>query len=132
MVNTTERVEKKRDTMGKVKKYFMLHAVFFFYSFTGILSKLASSENMLGRKFWIYYFLELMILFIYAIVWQQIMKRIALITAYANRAVLIIWGLVWGCLIFGERVTFNKVFGAIVIIIGMLIFINAEMKNEYE
>ena len=47
-----------------------------------------------------------------AIGWQQVIKRIPLTTAFANKAVTVVWGLVWGALFFREAVTPGKLLGA--------------------
>lgn len=59
------------------------------------------------------------IMFGYAIIWQQILKRMPLTVAYANRPVTLIWGIIWGALIFGEKVTWNMIAGAAVIFAGI-------------
>ena len=46
------------------------------------------------------------ILGIYAIGWQQVIKRMPLTTAYANKAVTLVWGLVWGLLLFHEQLNY--------------------------
>ena len=55
----------------------------------------------------------------YAILWQQALKKFSLVVAYANKSFLVIWGIMWGTLIFGEKVTANMVIGALIIILGI-------------
>jgi len=64
----------------------------------------------------------ILILMIYALGWQQIIKHLPLSTAYANKAVTMIWGLIWGVLFFGEIVTVGKCIGIIMIILGIVVF----------
>ena len=63
-----------------------------------------------------------MILFIYAIGWQQVIKRIPLTTAYANKAVTTIWGTIWGVLLFHEGFSAGKLAGIAIIISGIVLF----------
>ena len=63
---------------------------------------------------------------IYAVLWQQILKRVPLVTAYANRAVTVIWGLIWGLLIFDERITIQKIVGAAIIVTGIMIVVKSD------
>ena len=70
----------------------------------------------------------LFILALYAIGWQQVIKRLPLITAYASKAVTVIWGVVWGMLVFKEHITFTNVIGAVVIIGGILLVVSEEEK----
>ena len=50
----------------------------------------------------------LLILGIYAICWQQIIKRIPLTLAYANKAVTVFWGMIRGMHFFSEIITVKK------------------------
>ncbi|MBE6828382.1 MAG: transporter [Ruminococcaceae bacterium] len=117
--------------MSKTKQnnliYFaVLHVLLFVYSFAGVLSKFASKEAFLSFRFILLYGGVIGILGIYAIVWQQILKHIPLTTAFCNKAVSIIWGIVWGFLIFKEAVTWNMLLGAVIVIIGVIIVVNAD------
>ena len=101
-----------------------------FYSMSGIASKLAAGEKFLSPKFILYYGVIIGLLGVYAIVWQQIIKRIPLTTAYANRAVTIVWGIIWGVLFFHENVTPLKVIGAVIVIVGVVLFATADEGEE--
>lgn len=58
----------------------------------------------------------------YAIGWQQILKRMPLTVAFANKAITVVWGMLWGFLLFGEEITWQMVVGAIVVITGVVIY----------
>ena len=81
-------------------KFVILHMVFFMYSLVGIASKKASQESLFSFGFFAYYGVVICILFLYALVWQQLLKKMDVTTAYMNKAVTIIWGLFWGFLLF--------------------------------
>jgi drug/metabolite transporter (DMT)-like permease len=68
-------------------------------------------------------------MFFYAVMWQQILKRMKLVTAYANKSVTIIWGLVWGMLLFDEQITAFKVFGIFIIIGGVYLVVTGEEEE---
>lgn len=102
----------------------MLHIIMFIYSAGGICSKLAARQEFLSVKFIMYYGIVLFILFAYAVAWQQILKRLPLVTAYSNKAVTVIWGLVWGAVIFHESISANKIIGSILIIIGVYFMVS--------
>ena len=92
--------------MKQRKKLFVLlalHIMLMFFSMSGIASKLAAGERFLSGKFILYYGIIIALLGVYAIVWQQIIKRLPLTTAYSNRAVTIVWGIIWGALFSGKR-----------------------------
>ena len=66
---------------------------------------------------------------IYAVVWQQIIKKLPLTLAYANKAVTVIWGLIWGLLFFGEKITPLKVIGAVIVITGIAVYAFSDKEN---
>ncbi|WP_102380364.1 EamA family transporter [Raoultibacter timonensis] len=72
----------------------------------------------------------LAILGVYAIGWQQILKRMPLTSAFSNKAVTVVWGIVWGALFFSEPVTPLKVIGAVFIIAGVVLFSHADVDEE--
>ena len=82
----------------------MLHISLLFSSLSGVCSKMASryTDHIFSVSF---------------IFW--ILKRMPLTVAYANRPVTLIWGIIWGALIFGEKVTWNMIAGAAVIFAGI-------------
>lgn len=110
--------------MEKLKNYIKLHLNIMLFSFTGVLSKLASTQYTLhgfhGKLFYLYIFLMLLNCFLYAIIWQQVIKHFSLSTAYSNRAVYLIWSQIWAMIIFGEKLSFNNILGVTLIFIGVL------------
>lgn len=110
----------------KWKVLVYLHTLLLIYSVSGIFSKLAAQEPFLSFKFCIFYCAVILSLGIYALGWQQILKRLPLITAYSNKAITIIWGVLWGMIFFHEMITLKKVLGMILIIIGILFFAKGE------
>ena len=104
-------------------KYFiLLHTLLIIYSLGGFFSKKAASESFLSADFLVYYFLLLLTLVIYAIGWQQIIKVLPLSTAFANKAITVVWGLVWGKLLFNENITAGKLIGIGFIVAGIILF----------
>lgn len=107
----------------KWKDYLLLHLLLVFYSTGAICSKLAAGQELFSFKFFVFYGLVLFNLGCYAVFWQQILKRIPLTVAFANKAVTIVWGLLWGFLFFREAITIGKVIGSLFIIAGVLIVV---------
>ena len=75
--------------------------------------------NIFSIEFIFWFGLVFVIMFGYAIIWQQILKRMPLTVAYANRPVTLIWGIIWGALIFGEKVTWNIIACSPIIFAGI-------------
>ena len=115
-----------------VKTLILLHIMLMIYSASGILSKTAASENFLSLKWCILYGGVLFSLAFYALCWQQIIKRMPLTSAYANKAVTTAWGLVWGVLFFDEKVTVGKILGIIMIIAGVILFSLSDSDSTTE
>ena len=110
-----------------------LNVLLMFFSLGGIFSKLASNQPFLYVKFILCYGGLLFIMFVYAIGWQQVIKRLPLTTAYANRAVTIVWGIIWGLLIFNEKLNAGKVIGALIVIAGVILYVtepDIEVNNK--
>lgn len=114
----------------KLKTLFGLHILLLVFSLSGICSKLASGEPFLSFKFCLFYGGVIAILGIYAICWQQIIKRLPLTTAYANKAITIVWGIVWGVVFFGEKVSIGKLIGAAIVICGVILYVTTEDETE--
>lgn len=117
---------------GKTKILIFLHLLIMLYSCSGILSKTAAGLPVMSWQFILCYGAIIGILGLYAIGWQQVIKRMPLTSAYANRAVTVIWGIIWGALLFHEQVTLPKVIGAVLVLAGVALFAFAddEAKNE--
>ena len=110
---------------GRARVLLALHLLLVVFSLSGIMSKLAAKFPFMSTGFILCYGAMIVVLGIYAIGWQQVIKRIPLTTAYANRAVTVIWGIVWGALLFGEPVSWQKVAGALVVLAGVALFATA-------
>lgn len=104
------------------KTLLALHLLLAVFSLSGIMSKLAAQFPFMSAEFVLCYGGMIVVLGVYAIGWQQVIKRIPLTTAYANRAVTVIWGIVWGALLFDEAVSWQKVLGAVVVLAGVVLF----------
>ena len=106
----------------KLSVFVALHIILAIYSVSGILSKMAAKTTFLGLDFCLYYFGIILILGIYAIVWQQIIKELPLTVAFANKAITVLWGIIWGIMIFKETISFIQMVGAMLIIIGIILY----------
>ena len=113
-------------TSSRLKDYLALHGIMFVSSLAIIASKLASASPFLSKKFFFYFYLINLISTIYALVWQQVIKRIPLNTAYSTKSIVIIWGVLWGRLFFMEQVTSMMIIGSLTIIVGILLVVNAD------
>lgn len=100
------------------------------YACSGIFSKLASRHSFLSLKFCLFYGLMILTLFVYAIGWQQVIKRVELTAAYSAKAAAVIWGLIWGTVIFHERITLPKLAGILLVFAGLIIYFTGNEPEE--
>ena len=91
------------------------------YSLTTVISKFVSNYKFLSKEFLLLYFLDFAVLGIYAVIWQQLLKRFELSIAYANKAMTLLWSLFWSVTLFHEGVTVPKVIGVLLVIAGTII-----------
>lgn len=115
---------------SKGKTLFWLHGLLMVYSFSTVFSKLASGEPFLSFRFCLYYSVILILLGFYAICWQQIIRKLPLTLAFANKAVTVVWGLIWGSLLFHEQISGRKLIGAALVIAGIVLFGSEEGRGQ--
>ena len=112
-----------------IKDLLFLQIVIMIYTGSSIAAKFAANQELLSLKFCLFYGIEIVILGIYAVLWQQIIKRFELSVAYANRAMLLVWSMLWAVLIFHDEITPQNVVGVLFVIVGTMI-INLDTKEE--
>ena len=105
----------------KVKDILILQLIVLVYTLSGVAGKFASGNEFLSWRFILFYGLELVILGVYALLWQQAIKKFDLSVAYANRAVAILWSMLWAVLFFSEKIKVTNIIGVIIIIAGTII-----------
>lgn len=112
-----------------IKDILMLQGIIILYSISSVVANLASKQETMSMGFLLFYGLEIAILGIYAILWQQAIKKFELSIAYANRAMVVLWSMVWAVLFFGNQITAGNMVGLALIIVGTII-INREERGE--
>lgn len=96
----------------------VLQAVIVLYTLASASGKAAAGQSWLSLSFFAFYGLELVILGVYALAWQQVIKKFPLSVAYANRAVAILWSMVWAVVFFREAVTPMNLAGVALVLAG--------------
>lgn len=107
-----------------------LHLLLMFYSIGGYFSKKAASTAFLSTEYIKNYLVVLLILMIYAIFWQLILQKLPLTVAMANKSVTVIWGIVYGVLCFREHITVWNLFGAVLIMAGIVLVTKEEETHQ--
>lgn len=111
------------------KVFLALHLLLLLFAGTTVLSKLAAGEEFLSMRFCLLFGGEFVLLGIYALGWQQILKRLPLTLAYTNKAVTLVWSLVFGALLFHERVGAKQLLGCALAVAGVVLFVRADAEE---
>ena len=115
---------------NSITGYLLLHLMVAVMSVTGVCSKTAAGYSFLSAGFIFFYGLSLLILFIYAIGWQQVLKRTDLTAAYSARAASVIWGLFWGVVVFHEKLSLAKIIGIALVIAGLVLYFSSNKEGS--
>lgn len=111
----------KNHNIAHLFYFILMHAGFLVYAFYAVLGKIAAAKEIFSPAFIGIYCAVFLILVIYAIIWQQVLKKIPLIIATANKTITIVWGILFGRLFFGEKITPNMIIGGAIILAGILV-----------
>ena len=104
-----------------VKTILVLQAVVMLYTLSSVAAKLAAGQPPLSQGFLLFYGVEIVLLGIYALAWQQVIKHWELSVAYANRSMAILWSLIWAVVFFRESVTINNIIGVVIVFLGTML-----------
>ena len=114
----------------KVKTLFGLHLLLMVYSMSSICSKMAAGSEFLSFRFCLFYAIIIALLGLYAIGWQQVIIRLPLTVAFANKSVTVVWGIIWGFVFFQEKITIGKIVGALFVIAGVILYVRDGAGEE--
>ena len=102
-----------------LKLLLLLQGAVVIYSFADICAKLASRRDFLTPGYILWLGAEVLVLGLYALAWQQIIKKVDISVAYSNRAAAIVWTTLWAALLFRERITLQNVLGIGILFAGI-------------
>ena len=109
--------------MGKrFSLYMALIVVNLVYACTAIFTKSASQHHFLSLPYILWLVCAVGVMGAYALLWQQVIKRMPIAEAYMFKGTSLIFVLLLSALIFGEAITLSNIIGAVVIIVGIVIF----------
>lgn len=114
----------------KIRNFVFLQVAIFIYSLSNVFAKFAAYEEFLSFRYILFMGLLLLCLGVYALMCQQILKKIPLSVAYAFNGLSILWGILLGLLIFQEQITLKACIGALFIIAGIIVISSGEKEHE--
>lgn len=108
---------------GKVKiggKHIVaLIGVNLLYACVGICTKKAAMCPMGSWPYLLWFGGAIVVIGTYAILWQQVLRRIELSTAYMFKGTTLIFTMLIAALLFGEAITGMNILGSILIVAGI-------------
>ncbi len=113
----------------RVMNVILLQFAVMVYSLSTVAGNMASKHEFLSLGYILFFGLDFFILGVYAILWQQIIKRFQLSIAYANKAMTLLWSMVWNFLIFSQGITVKKVIGVLIVMAGVVVMNMGEDKD---
>lgn len=114
---------------SKFKLFFEFIILLIFYSLSSVMSKFASAYSFLSLGWIVWYAAGIMFLALYAIIWQQVLKRMDLGIAYSLRSLTIVMGIIYGHILFSEEIDIKKIVGSVAVIWGTIL-ISRPLGNE--
>ncbi len=121
---------KKKRGAGRLVWVVILQMAVLLYSTTTLFSKEAAKHHFPEPGYLLCYGGLIMVLGLYAIIWQQIIKHLPLTVAHANKAVSVIWGVVFATALYGEKVSLRQLIGCGIIICGTILYVLVDAKEN--
>jgi len=109
----------------KWKDILGLQGIIVIYTFSSIFAKMASGQTTVF-SFLLFTGLEFVCLAVYALLWQQTIKRLELSVAYANRAMVLLWSMIWAVVVFHNEITVKNMLGVLLVIAGTFVINTGE------
>ena len=118
---------------SKVRGFLALQLLLLCYALSTVMQKLAAAQDFLSLRFLLCAAGMFLFLGVYALGWQQVLKRLPLTVAYAaSKAVVFLWMLVFGALLFHERVSARQLVGCVLLMAGVVLFALSEKEGADE
>lgn len=109
-------------TTKPFQTYLTLVGVNLIYACTSICTKMASRYEILTLPYLVWIAGAVGIMGVYALLWQQVIARMPLSTAYMFKGTSLVFVLIFSTLLFGETITINNIIGSIIIIAGIMLY----------
>ena len=118
---------------SKARAFLALQLLLLCYALSTVMQKLAAQQEFMSLRFLLCAAGMFLFLGVYALGWQQVLKRLPLTVAYAtSKAVVFLWMLVFGALLFHERVSVRQLLGCALLMAGVVLFALAEKEDGNE
>ena len=103
----------------------LIQSMVFLYSLVSMLSKIASGylgeDGIFSFPFLALFFSMVVGMGIYAILWQQVLKKAELTEAYVHKSMTLFWSLLWAVVLFQETIHWNNIAGIVIVVAGIVL-----------
>lgn len=100
------------------------------YSASGLFTKMASRYDFLSSPYLLCLGGVVLVLGIYAILWQMALKRVPLNKAYLFRSLGVVYGLAIAYFVFQETITWGNLLGGGIVIGGLLVLMGEKTADK--
>ena len=104
---------------SKFTQYGILFVAMLVYSFSSLFMKISANYPMASLPFLLWYGGSLLILVVYAVLWQIVLKHVELSRAYAVKPLTLLLSVVWGVLLFHETISWRQMIALAIILLGI-------------
>ena len=111
--------------MRKWMIYIVLIGINMLYACVSLFTKYASQQEFMSWNYMLGLLGAIGVMGLYAVLWQQVLKRIELSLAYMFKGTSIVFIMLLAYVFFGEQITWNNIVGAIIIVGGIVLFANS-------
>ena len=95
-----------------------------------IASKMLKEFGLFSWQFILAFFVVFAILGTYAIIWQQMIKKFQLSVAYGNKAMTLLWSMLWNFVIFSNGIKPFQVVGVFLVVVGVIVMNSGEVEGK--
>lgn len=106
----------------KIKTIIFGVIIYCLFSISSIFMKLASMQNIFVYKS-LLFGVSLFLLGIFSILWQKLLSTVNLNKAYYFKGTTILWGLIFGILVFNEKISINMIVGSVICLFGVVVIL---------
>lgn len=107
--------------------YIVLIFINLLYTCVSLFTKYASQQEFMSWNYMVGLIGAVGVMGLYAVLWQQILKRIELSMAYMFKGTSLIFVMLLAYVFFDEQIAWNNIVGAIIIISGIVLYAKAEV-----
>lgn len=104
-----------------ISQILLLIGAFAVYSCESIFVKFASAHQLFSPLFLLFYGMAIVVLAVYAVLWQIVLKSTPLNIAFNCKSVTVVFILIIAHFLFGETITIQNVLGSLCILGGIIL-----------